>query len=147
MRRNLPRSKGVYLQRDILESQALWKLTATAIKVFMVFRMKCVIKNNSLGKHNVKTIANNGEIQFTYIEAMKNYGISKSTFQRARDLLIEVGLIEITENGGEHHPSKYAISENWRNYPDESFERPKSANLVGRDTQWKTKDTVKNDTI
>ena len=147
MRRNLPRSKGVYLQRDILESEAFWKLSGTAIKVFMVFRLKCVFKKVNVGKREILTIINNGEIQFTYIEAMKNYGISKSTFQRARDLLIEVGLIEITENGGEHHPSKYAISENWRKYPDESFERPKSANLVGRDTQWKTKDTVKNDTI
>jgi hypothetical protein len=147
MRRNLPRSKGVYLQRDILESQAFWKLSGSAIKVFLIFRMKCVIKNNSIGKHNVKTFVNNGEIQFTFQEAKVKYGIPKSTFLRARDLLIKVGLIEITENGGEHHPSKYAISENWRKYPDESFTRPKSANLVGRDTQWKTKDTVKNDTI
>lgn len=136
MRRNLPRSKGVYLQRDILESQAFWKLTATAIKVFLIFRMKCVIKNNSVGKHNLKTIVNNGDIQFTFKEAEVKYDILKSSFLRARDLLIEVGLIEITENGGEHHPNKYAISENWRKYPEQSFKRPKSANLVGRDTQY-----------
>ena len=147
MRRNLPRSRGTYLERDILESQAFWKLSGTAIKVFMVFRMKCVMTKANTAKRDGLIIGNNGEIQFTFKEAEVKYGISKSSFLRARDLLIEVGLIEITENGGEHHPSKYTISENWRKYPDESFERPKSANLVGRDTQWKTKDTVKNDTI
>ena len=147
MRRNLPRSKGVYLQRDILESEAFWKLSGTATKVFMVFRMKCVFKKVNLGKREILTIVNNGDIQFTYKEALVKYGISKTTFLNSRDKLIEVGLIEIAENGGEHHPSKYAISENWRKYPDETFTRPKSANLVGRDTQWKTKDTVKNDTI
>ena len=146
MRRNLPRSKGVYLQRDILESEAFWKLSGTATKVFMVFRMKCVFKKVNLGKREILTIVNNGDIQFTYKEALVKYGISKTTFLNSRDKLIEVGLIEIAENGGEHHPSKYAISENWRKYPDETFTRPKSANLVGRDTQWKTKDTVKNDT-
>jgi hypothetical protein len=147
MRRNLPRSRGTYLERDILESQAFWKLSGTAIKVFMVFRMKCVMTKANTAKRDGLIIGNNGEIQFTFKEAEVKYGISKSSFLRARDLLIEVGLIEITENGGEHHPSKYAISENWRKYPNELFERPKSANLVGRDTQWKTKDTVKNDTI
>ena len=147
MRRNLPRSKGVYLQRDILESEAFWKLSGTATKVFMVFRMKCVFKKVNLGKREILTIVNNGDIQFTYKEALVKYGISKTTFLNSRDKLIEVGLIEIAENGGEHHPSKYAISENWRKYPDETFTRPKSANLVGRDTQWKTKDTVNNDTI
>ena len=147
MRRNLPRSKGVYLQRDILESEAFWKLSGTATKVFMVFRMKCVFKKVNLGKREILTIVNNGDIQFTYKEALVKYGISKTTFLNSRDKLIEVGLIEIAENGGEHHPSKYAISENWRKYPEETFTRPKSANLVGRDTQWKTKDTVNNDTI
>ena len=147
MRRNLPRSKGVYLQRDILESEAFWKLSGTAIKVFMVFRLKCVFKKVNVGKREILTIINNGEIQFTYIEANKNYGISKTTFRNVRDKLIEVGFIEIKQEGGCHLPTLYSISDNWRKYPEETFTRPKSANLVGRDTQWKTKDTVKNDTI
>ena len=91
MRRKLPKSKGVYLQHDILESQAFWNLSGIAIKVFMVFRMKCVMKKVNTGKRDGVFILNNGEIQFTYIEAKRNYGISKSTFQRAISLLIEVG--------------------------------------------------------
>ena len=57
-----------------------------------------------------------------------------------------MGLIEIAEDGGCHHTTKYAISNNWRNYPEQTFERSKSGNLVGVKTRW-TKDTVKSDTI
>lgn len=145
MKRKFPSTRGVYLT-DILKSEAFWDLTATAIKVFMVFRMKCRITKNSAGKREIDNIANNGEIIFTFLEAWNNYGIDKSTFLRAIDKLIEVGLIEISEHGGQHHTNKYAISNNWMKYPEQKFTRPKSANLVGKKTRW-TKDTVKNDTI
>ena len=72
--------------------------------------------------------------------------IPTSNFLRARDQLIKVGLIELVEDGGCHHTTKYAISNNWRNYPEQTFERPKSGNLVGLKTRWK-KGTVKSDTI
>ena len=47
MKRNVPRAKGTYIERDILESDAFWDLNGTAIKVFMVFRLKCRISNNN----------------------------------------------------------------------------------------------------
>ena len=62
-------------------------------------------------------------------------------------MLIEVGLIEISENGGEHHPNKYAISNNWMKYPEQKFTRSKSSNLIGSNTRFKTKDTANSDTI
>ena len=80
------------------------------------------------------------------MEAGNKYGIQNSTFNRALDLLIKVGLIEVIDRGGVRHTSKYAISNNWRNYPEQTFERSKSGNLVGIKTRWK-KDTVKSDTI
>ena len=147
MIRNLPNSKGTYLEKDLLQSEAFWDLTATAIKVFVVFRFKCVIKTIKTHKRNAHVILNNGEIQFTYIEAKRKYDISKSSFQRAVSLLIEVGIIEVAEYGGEHRPNLYSISENWRMYPEQNFKRRKSANLVGKNTRWKSKDTPNNDTI
>ena len=146
MERKLPRSKGIYLERELLGSNAYWDLTATAHKVYTVFRLKCVIANRPIGKRKERVIINNSEITFTFMEAKKNYGISKSTFLRARDKLIEVGLIEIAEHGGEHLPTKYSISTNWRQYPDKVFKRPKSGNLVGQSTRW-TKDTVNAEPI
>ena len=146
MSKQLPRSDGIYKKRDLISSKAYWTLTGTATRVFEIFLLKRQIKKSVIGKHELRNIVNNGQIIFTYIEAEEKYGIPKSTFMRARDQLIEVGFIEITEHGGEHQPTRYAISNNWMKYPKESFKRPKSGNLVGQNTRWK-KDTVKLDTI
>jgi len=148
MKRTLTKSRGVFLEKDIITSEAFWALDGTALKVYMVFLMKRVIVKVNVRRRFTKlwVVKNNGEITYTFIEAKKNHGIPKSTFLRARDKLIEVGFIEIAEAGGTHHTTKYSISENWRKYPAESFARPKSANLVGRKTRW-IKDTVDNDTI
>ena len=146
MKRKLPKTRGIFIERDILESDAYWDLTGSAPQIYMVFLMKRVLSNKSFGKDKARLIANNGEITYTFVEAWKNHRIPKSTFLRARDQLIRAGLIEIAEDGGCHHTTKYAISNNWRNYPEQTFERSKSGNLVGIKTRW-TKDTVKSDTI
>ena len=145
MKRKLPKTKGIYIERDILESDAYWHLTGAAPQVYMVFLMKRILSDKAFGKDKARIVANNGEITYTYAEAWKNHGISKSTFLRSRDQLIKVGFIEIMEDGGCHHTTKYSISNNWRNYPEQTFERPKSGNLVGMKTRW-TKDTVKSGT-
>jgi hypothetical protein len=130
----------------MITSEAFWVLSSTALKVYMVFLMKRVMGKVKVGRREVWAVINNGEITYTFAEAKKNHDISKSSFLRARDRLIEVGFIEIAEDGGTHHTTKYSISQNWRKYPEESFARSKSANLVGRKTRW-IKDTVDNDTI
>ena len=145
MKRKLPETKGIYIERDILESNAYWHLTGAAPQVYMVFLMKRILSDKAFGKNKARIVANNGEITYTYLEALNNHWIPKSNFLRARDQLIKVGLIEIAEDGGCHHTTKYAISNNWRNYPEQTFERSKSGNLVGIKTRWK-KDTVKSDT-
>jgi len=157
MKRKLPKTLGTYIERDILESDAYWDLTGAAPQVYMVFLMKRILSDKPFGKNKVRLIANNGEITYTFVEAWKNHRIPKSTFLRARDQLIRAGLIEIVEDGGCHHTTKYTISNNWRNYPEQTFERSKSGNLVGTKTRWKKstvksgtnnlKSTVKSDTI
>ena len=145
MKRKLPKTRGIYIERDILESDAFWDLTDAAPQVYMVFLMKRVFSDKGFGKDKARIVVNNGEITYTYLEALNNHWIPKSNFLRARDQLIKVGLIEIAEDGGCHHTTKYSISNNWRNYPEQTFERSKSGNLVGIKTRW-TKDTVKSDT-
>jgi len=145
MKRKLPGTIGVYIERDILESDAYWSLTGAAPQVYMVFLMKRILSDKAFGKDKARIVVNNGEITYTFVEACKNHRIPKSTFLRARDQLIKVGFIEIADDGGCHHTTKYAISNNWRNYPEQTFERPKSGNLVGIKTRW-TKDTVISDT-
>ena len=145
MKRKLPKTKGIYIVRDILESDAYWDLTGIAPQVYMVFLMKRILSDKAFGKDKARIIANNGEITYTFVESWNNHKIPKSTFLRARDQLIRAGLIEIVEDGGCHHTTKYSISNNWRNYPEQTFERSKSGNLVGVKTRWK-KDTVKSGT-
>ena len=145
MKRKLPGTIGVYIERDILESDAYWDLTGAAPQVYMVFLMKRELSDKGFGKDKARIVVNNGEITYTFVEACKNHRIPKSTFLRVRDQLIKVGFIEIADDGGCHHTTKYAISNNWRNYPEQTFERSKSGNLVGMKTRW-TKDTVISDT-
>ena len=136
MKRKLPKTRGIFIERDILESDAYWHLTGAAIQVYMVFLMKRILSDKAFGKDKERIVVNNGEITYTFKEAWKNHKIPKSTFLRARDHLIKVGFIEIVEDGGCHHTTKYAISNNWRNYPEQTFERSKSGNLVGIKTRW-----------
>ena len=145
MKRKLPNARGVYIEQDIINSDAFWDLTGIATQVYMVFLMKRKLSDKAFGKDKARIVVNNGEITYTYLEALNNHWIPKSNFLRARDQLIKVGLIEIAEDGGCHHTTKYAISNNWRNYPEQTFERSKSGNLVGIKTRWK-KDTVISDT-
>ena len=112
MKRKLPKTLGTYIERDILESDAYWDLTGAAPQVYMVFLMKRILSDKPFGKNKVRLIANNGEITYTFKEARKNHKIPKSTFLRARDQLIKVGLIEIAEDGGCHHTTKYSFSNN-----------------------------------
>ena len=145
MRRTLPNSRGIYIEQDIINSDAFWDLTGIATQVYMVFLLKRRLSDKGFGKDKARIVANNGEITYTFVEAWKNHGIPTSTFLRARDQLIKVGFIEIVEDGGCHHTTKYSISNNWQHYPEKTFERAKSGNLVGVKTRWK-KDTVKSGT-
>ena len=81
-------------------------------------------------------IENNGEIVFTYTEALKKYGITKPRFRRALDELVGKGFIDITHHGGgvKGDSSTYAISERWRDYGIEKFvfkTRPRDTRELG----------------
>jgi len=68
-------------------------------------------------------IANNGEIQFTYKEAIEKWGITGPTFTKAIDQLMGVGLIDITKAGSGLHrdASRYALSDRWKDYGTDEF--------------------------
>lgn len=60
-------------------------------------------------------IANNGEIIFTYIEAKRDYGISRKQFRDAIDDLISKGFIDIAKSGRgiRQIATLYTISDRW----------------------------------
>ena len=111
---------GVYLEGDLLQSEAFSDLSKTEIRVLLRFYQK-----RQFGKKKGRTqrpLLNNGEIVFTYAEA-EEMSIPGSTFTRAIDGLIESGLIDIASSGQGMYRSatKYSISERWRKYGTDQF--------------------------
>ncbi len=112
----------MFIYRTLPTSRAFLSLkTATAIKVYMIFMLKRQMRKVRGKEYE---IANNGQIVFTYKEAVEQFGISKSTFASAIDELIAKGLIDVaaTGKGVQRIPTLYGISERWRKYDTEEFE-------------------------
>lgn len=119
--------KKVWILRKILTSELFKKLSPIAVKIYLVFLLKCQNeKLNIAGKPGKRgkswRIKNNGEIEFTYSEARK-YCTDK-TFAKAIDELFEKGLIDITHEGigAMRDKSKYAISGRWKKFDTPEFE-------------------------
>lgn len=121
----------MYIEREVLFSDAFRKLTKTAMRVYLLFLNKRVMKpfvgkqkRSGKGKYYIE---NNGKIQFTYKEALENHGIIGESFRNAIDRLVEVGFIDITKSGSGLHKdvSLYALSDRWRVYGTDGFQEAK----------------------
>lgn len=115
-------NRSIFLDYELLTSRAFLSLkTVTATKVYMIFMTKRQMKKV---RGRDFEIANNYQIVFTYDEAVKLLNISKSTFTRAIDELIEKGLIDVAATGKGLHkiPTLYGMSERWRAYGTDQFE-------------------------
>lgn len=107
----------------LLNSKAYLKLSPKAIMIYQRFLQKQVRRYEGIGKRKDWITTNNGEIEFTYTEAKEEYGISRPTFVKALDELIEFGFIDMTIQGGlMHTPSKFAISNRWLKFGTADFE-------------------------
>jgi len=126
----------MYIDRDVILSKAFMELSGTAVRVYLFFLNKRVMKPFEGGKPKRSGkgkyyVANNGEIQFTYAEAVEKYHIrSRGTFRDAIDQLVRVGLIDVAKTGMGlcKDVSLYAISERWKLYGTDEFvvkKRPK----------------------
>ena len=128
--------RGVYLEPDWIDSKAFTALNGTAVKVFIWFmRRRQMAKVGRKGKEQW-IVTNNGEIVFTYDEAEKKFGLTRSRFNRAIDELIAKGFIDITHHGGGMMGdcTLYSISERWRFYGTDKFvykTRPKDTRKLG----------------
>ena len=76
------------------------------------------------GGIKVPVILNNGELQYSYREALGR-GITKPAFVRAIDTLIDHGLLDIARPGSggkQRDVSLYGISERWRKWGSPEFD-------------------------
>lgn len=123
-------SSGVYLEAELLDSAALKELGKWEWKVYIRFLQKRIIfkANKTKNRTAERTIVNNGEIIFTYVEA-EDLGIGRREFRNSIDRLIELGLIDIKKQGSGGHKrdaSTYIISERWKRWGKPDFqETPK----------------------
>lgn len=131
----------MYISRDVIMSDAFRKLTGTAVRVYLFFLNKRVMKPFEGGKAKRSGkgkyyIENQGKIQFTYKEAQEKFGISSGAFRTAIERLVEVGLIDIAQTGSGLHRdvTLYGISERWKLYGTDEFvemKRPKRKQQYG----------------
>lgn len=124
----------MYISREVIFSEAFRKLSGTAIRMYLIFLNKRVMKpfQGSKKKRSGKAqyfIENQGQIQFTYDEGLEKYGIIEETFRNNLNRLVEVGLIDITRqgNGVKREKSLYAISDRWELFGTEDFVAAKRA--------------------
>jgi len=107
----------------MLESPAFWTLKVHSIRVLMIFMTKRVMKKYKDRKGNdAFRIENNGELVFTYEEAIRR-GLDKKQYSAALDDLIAKGFLEITRQGtGPGEPSLYKLTERWQAWDTSHFE-------------------------
>lgn len=130
----------MFVARKVITSKAFLSLrTATACQVFLILLSKCrhvKVQARPGSRDKAYVIANNGEIQFTYNEALQKYGISPKRFTKAIDELVLAGFIDIAHSGFGLHKdvTLYGISARWERFGTPEFqraERPKRMEKIG----------------
>ena len=131
-------SGGIFLERDLLDSEAFTSLNGTAVQVLFRFLRKRVLNKVKVsGRRDEYTVLNNGEIQYTYAEAEKYHGISRSRFADALRVLRERGFISLTRGGGLFRShSLYRVHVNdtrepWREWTPDVVAKPPTPTKTG----------------
>jgi hypothetical protein len=130
----MSKSNSVRIDRQLINSSALMKLTGVSPQVLLLFlaRRKYSKSGSRAGKESW-AITNNGDIVFPYTQAEVKFGITKPRFNRAIKQLIAFGFLDISHHGGGlvKDCTTYFISDRWKNYGKDNF----VANLLPKDTR------------
>ncbi len=124
----MAKNVNIWVEKRLIMSAAFAALKRpSAFRVLLIFLTKRQVARVGYGRYKEWTISNNGEIQFTYREAKKKYGISSGTFRAAIDELRDKGFIDIAESGAGLYRSKnrYTISDRWLDYGTPDYRPPK----------------------
>ena len=138
---------GYYYSSELWFSEAYRSLSVSARNL-----LHCLISGlrwKRVGKRKIYT--NNGMLSFTEVEFKKHRLGCSATYLKARNKLIEVGLIKQKKRGGmcRGDMAEYKLlftddclstEMRWKKYPEENWahEIPKrKKQLVGVKTQWK----------
>lgn len=117
--------KGIFLEDDLVRSEAFRSLSRWALKVYLHFLTKRAFAKSKVkpGRKVKKVIVNNGEIIFSYSEAEK-IGIGRREFRNSIDELIDRGFLDITHQGAGGRAKDftlYHLGERWREWGQSDF--------------------------
>lgn len=117
---------NLFVDKRLPESKAFLALrNAAAAQVLLIFfRKRRVQKIRGRKGRKEFSITNNGELEFTFIEAQEKYHFTRPRFDRAIQDLISTGFITVTEPGGGVHKerTKFSLIDNWLKYGTPGFE-------------------------
>lgn len=124
MSKNYKKSTVVVISRRMLESEAYIDLSGTAAKVLIWFLGKRKMGRLKGNSRQDWVQLNNGELQFTYREALEKYRLSGQTFSRILDELVATGFLDIASPGFgiAKVTSRYGLSRRWEKYGTEDFD-------------------------
>lgn len=113
--------RDIYLEWEMLDSDAFKSLSSKAIQVLLKFLQKRTWEDRK-GRRKKVRVYNNSGLAFTYIEAQE-MKIGKSQFHVIIKRLFELGFIDIEHQGGGLFKdySRYAVSDRWRDYGTPNF--------------------------
>ena len=140
-------NKGCFYRNELWFSPAYRRLTIGARDL-----LQCLY--TEINKANIKgnwKEFRNGELSFVESQYTELTGRCKQTYIDSRNLLIEVGFIEMTHRGGTCRGDRamykvlfadgvHSDHQRWRKYPEQNWanEVPKSRGLtIGKETRWK----------
>lgn len=144
--RKIPPNHRHYYKNDFWYSEAYQSITIASRE--LLHSLICKLRWSGRGKKKVYT--NNGSVSFTEVQFRERYGCCSATYLKARNQLIDRGIIDQTKRGGmcRGDRAKYRIlcvegvalnHQRWREYPEKNWadKIPKQKNqLVGKSTQW-----------
>jgi hypothetical protein len=105
----------IWIDRGMIESKAYLSLTGFASQLLiMVLGKRRFEKQGRKGKEKW-VLVNGDQINITYTEFQREYGITQPKLTRAIDQLLAKGFLSIIHPGGtyRHDKAVYALSDNW----------------------------------
>lgn len=112
--KSIIRGPFIPLPLDVFRSEAMKGLNGQDLRILIWFLLKQTWSQAGKGRQS-RTVHEKSGLVFNHTEAA-SMGIESHAFYRAIKQLIEVGFIDQEHQGGTsgNDPSRYAISERWR---------------------------------
>ncbi len=128
-------SPGTFIERDLFESLAFNDLKGFAPSLLIHILGKRIFRTEGRKGKEERVLLNGDDLNITYAEFKRRFGVSKPRLSRAIGQLMGKGFITLVRCGGSapHDKSVYSLSDSWRMWkPGQIFDRRgKVPNLRG----------------